>query len=137
MRGSSPRMMIQLGRELPRRVTERVLSRPLAEVGDRAFFAQWPARDAYIASVQDQPVMRMKLVLFRHHLIELHLDLEWRLPRRKAGAVADAKDVRVDRDGRLAEGDVEHHVRGLAAHPGQRLERLAGARDRAAVLFHQ
>jgi hypothetical protein len=33
--------------------------------------------------------------------------------------------VGVHRDGRLAEGGVQHHVGGLAAHPGQRLQRGA------------
>ena len=50
------------------------------------------------------------------------------MPARQSGAIADAEDVGVDRDGRLAEGDVEHHVRGLAADAGQRFERVAVVR---------
>ena len=42
-------------------------------------------------------------------------------PGRQAGAVGDAEDVRVHRHRRLAEGHVEHHVGGLAAHAGQGL----------------
>jgi hypothetical protein len=36
--------------------------------------------------------------------------------------------VRVHRDGRLAESDVENHVRGLSANTWQRFERLTVAR---------
>jgi hypothetical protein len=42
--------------------------------------------------------------------------------------------VRVDGDGRFAEGGVEHHVGGLAADAGQGFERGAVARHLAAVL---
>ena len=41
--------------------------------------------------------------------------------------------MRVDREGLLAEGGVEHHVGGLAADAGERLQFLAGARHCAAV----
>ena len=66
--------------------------------------------------------------------MQLQLDLERVLAGREPGAVADAEDVGVDRDGRLAEGDVEHHVGGLAADAGQRLQRLARVRHLAAML---
>ncbi len=73
----------------------------------------------------------------RDDLLELRFDLSDRLARREAGAVADAEDVRVDREGLLAEGGVEHDIGGLAADAGQLLELLAGARDLAAVLVDQ
>src|SRR5262249_7710187 len=103
---------------------------PLAEVGDQALLAQGPPRQADVAPVQNQPVVGMALVFRRHHAVELELDLEGRL----AGAVTDAEDVGVDRDGGLAESDVEHDICGLAADPGQRLQRLARAGDLATVL---
>ena len=59
------------------------------------------------------------------------------LPRRQAGAVADAEDVRVDRDRLRAERDVHHHVGGLAADAGQRLQRVAVGRHLAAMLGDQ
>ncbi len=43
--------------------------------------------------------------------------------------------MRVDGDGRLAKGGVEHHVGGLAADPGQGLQRVAVAWHLAAVLL--
>ena len=52
---------------------------------------------------------------------QARFDLERRAARRQPGAVGDAEDVRVHRDRRLAEGDVQHHVGGLAADAGQRL----------------
>ena len=64
----------------------------------------------------------------RDDLLELGLDLVDRLAGREAGAVADAEDVGVDREGLLAEGGVEHDVGGLAADAGQRLQLFAGAR---------
>ena len=64
----------------------------------------------------------------------LHFDIERRLAGREPGAVADAENVRIDRDGRLAESDIEHDVRGLAADAGQRFQRLAIVRDLAAML---
>jgi len=65
------------------------------------------------------------------------LDLAHGLARRKAGAIGDAEDVRVDRDGGLSEGRVQHHVGGLAADAGQGLERFAVPRHPAAMLLEQ
>jgi hypothetical protein len=59
------------------------------------------------------------------------------LPGATPGAIADSKHVRVHGDGELAERDVQHDVRGLAAHAGKRLQRLARARHFAAVLVEQ
>ena len=53
------------------------------------------------------------------------------------GAVADAEHMRIHRDGRFAEGDVEHDVGGLAAHAGQGFQRLAIRWHFAAVLIQQ
>ena len=65
---------------------------------------------------------------------ELVLDRAHCAAGREAGPVRDAKDVRVDRDRRLAERRVQDDVRGLAADAGQRLERLAIARHLAGML---
>ena len=78
--------------------------------------------------------MAVVLVALRHHAIEGELDIERRLAGGEPGAVRHAEDVGVDGDGRLAEGDVEHDIRGFAADAGQRLERLAGVRHLAAEL---
>ncbi len=51
-------------------------------------------------------------------LLELQLDLEHVLARRKAGSIADSENVRVDREGLFMEGRVEHHVSGLPADAG-------------------
>ena len=55
------------------------------------------------------------------------LDLARRPARRQPGAVADAEQMRVDGDGRLAEGDVEHDIGGLAADAGQRFRAPRGS----------
>ena len=53
--------------------------------------------------------------------------LRRRFARRDAGTVADPEDVRIDRDRRLAKGNVEHDVCGFPADPGQGFERLGYA----------
>ena len=79
-------------------------------------------------------MMGVQQVFFRHHRHQLHLDVERRLADRQAGAVADAENVGVDRDGRLAESDIEHDIRGLAPDAGQRFQRVAVMRNLPAVL---
>ena len=81
--------------------------------------------------------MRAELVLGRRDGFETLLDLERRLAGRETGAVAEPEDMRIDRDRRLAERDVEHDTGGLAPDPRQSFERLALARHLAAVLVEQ
>src|SRR6185312_1736013 len=86
-----------------------------APLGDDAVIALGDARLADVAAVEDQPVMGVEQVFFRHHLEQSLLHLDRRLAGREAGAVADAEEVRVDGDRWLPIGDVEHDVRGLPA----------------------
>ena len=81
--------------------------------------------------------MRMALELGGNDLLKTKFNRQRRFSRRKTRAVADAKQMGVHRNGRLAERDVEHHVRGLAADAGQRFQRLARARYVAVVLGDQ
>ena len=96
------------------------------------------ARLADVAPVQDQPVVRVAcgIPAARPSSI-LSSTGAHRLARRKAGAVGDAEDVRIDRDRLRAERRVQDDIRGLAADAGQRLERLARSRHLAAVLLDQ
>src|SRR2546422_4568526 len=64
----------------------------------------------YTTLFRSQPVVRVLAEALGHELEELVLDLAHVLARREAGAVGDSKDVRVHRDGRMAEGGVEDHV---------------------------
>src|SRR5215831_20439581 len=98
----------------------------LAEVGDHALRAVRLARRADVAPVQDQPVVRVVPEFLRREFDQLALHLFDIGARREPGAVRHAEDVRVDRDRRLAEGDVEHDVRGLAPDPGQLHQRFHG-----------
>ena len=66
----------------------------------------------------------VQLVLLRHDLSSF-CSTSTASARRQVGAVGDAEDMRVHRDGRLAERDVQHHIGGLAADAGQRFQRLA------------
>ena len=81
--------------------------------------------------------MRAVLVARRSDGLEPHFDGERGLARRQPGAVGDPKNMRVDRDGRLAKRDVQHHIGGLAPDPGQPLQGLAVARHDAAMLLDQ
>src|SRR5262245_24087946 len=105
-----------------------------ADVVDQATPAFGLPRFAHIAAMQDQPVMAIVLVALWHHPIEGELDLERRLAGRKPGAVRDPEDVGIDGDGGLAEGDIEHDIRRLAANSGKGDERFAIVRHLAIEL---
>ena len=77
--------------------------------------------------------MGMELAFRGDDLLQPVLDRPGRRSRRQAGAVADAEDMGVDGQGRVGEGDVQHHIGGLAADPRQGLEDVAVDRHRAAM----
>jgi hypothetical protein len=54
-----------------------------------------------------------------NNLLELHFDVIHSLAGCQSGAVTDAKDVRVDSKGFLAERGIEHNICSLAANAGQ------------------
>ena len=81
--------------------------------------------------------MRIAQPFGRDPLEQPILHLPRRLSRRQAGAIAHPEDVGIDRHGALTEGDVQHHVRGLAANPGQSFQRSPVPRHLAAVLLLQ
>ena len=112
----------------------RRLFRPAAEVRDRATPALRLQRFADVAPVQDQPMMRVKLIGRRDDPLEPVLDGAHSLAGRQRNAVGDAEDMGIDGDRRLAESDVEHDIGGLAADAGQGFERLAGLRHLACEL---
>ena len=65
-------------------------------------------------------MMCVASVRLGHDPQKLLLDFERCLAGGEAGAVGDPKNVGIDRNGRLAESDVEDHVCGFAANPRQR-----------------
>jgi hypothetical protein len=82
-------------------------------------------------------MMGVQEVTLRHDFHQLRLDVKRRLADGQPGAITDAKNVGVDRNGRLAEGDVEHNVRGLPTDAWQGLERRAIVRNFAVMLRYQ
>ena len=81
--------------------------------------------------------MRVQLVMRRRLLLEFLLHRERRFTGGQPCAIADAKDMRIDRNGRFTKCNIEDDVRGLAAHARQLLKRLSIPRHFAAVLFNQ
>ena len=81
--------------------------------------------------------MRVEQEFRRCDFFQPRRHLVGRLRRREAGAVGDAEDVRIDRDGRFAEGDVQHHAGSLTADTRQCLQRRTIMRHFAAVTLEQ
>ena len=106
-----------------------------AEIDQHANAAQRFAGHADIPAMQDKPVMSVEQKPIRDDAHKSIFDLARRFARRDGEAVGDAEDKGVDSQRRLAEDGVEHHIRGLAANPGQGLQLLAVARRLAAVPF--
>ena len=92
---------------------------PTAEIVDQTDLAARLARQACVAAVQDQPVMRMQHEFGWNHLLQPELDFERRVARRQTCSVADPEYMGIHRHGVLAERHVEHDIRRLASRPGQ------------------
>src|SRR5687768_697533 len=139
--GSPARYLRQVAKNISRTSSRLGLNtgfRPeLAQVADQALRAAGLAREADVAPVQDQPVMRILQVLRRGELEQLELHFERVLARRNSRAIRNAENMRIDRHRRLAEGGVQHYVGGLAAHARQGFERLAVLRHGAAMLLQK
>ena len=81
--------------------------------------------------------MRIAAEWLRDDLFELCFDVIDAFAGRQAGAVRNAKDVRVHGEGLLAEGSVQDHIGGLAPDARKRLQSFAGARHVAAETVDQ
>src|SRR6187402_1049435 len=77
--------------------------------------------------------MGMATVGVRDNLLKPKLNIQRCLAGREPGAIADPEQMRVDSNGRFAEGDVKHHIRRLASNAGQRFKLLARARHYAGM----
>jgi hypothetical protein len=89
-----------------------------AEIMYDTFMAKWLACLAYIAPVQDKPVVCTELVLVGREFKQLFLDFERRLAGGYVGAVADPEYMRVYGNRRLTECGVQDNVGGFAADAG-------------------
>ena len=69
--------------------------------------------------------MRVATEFFGHEFQQLFLHLDDILARGDAGAIGDAEDMGVHRDGRFAEGGIQDDVRGFPADTRQAFEVLA------------
>lgn len=82
-------------------------------------------------------MMGVFFVFVRRHPQQFLFDFNDCFAWRQTGAVAEAKNMRVDGDGGLAEGGVEYDISGLAANAWQRFQHDALVRHFAAVLVKQ
>src|SRR3546814_3356776 len=108
-----------------------------AEVDNGAAPAFGGARFADVAAVEDQPVVRADAEGLRGFLVELFFDREHRLAGGEAGAVADAEDMRVDRESLGAKRAIHHDIGGLAPDARQFDERVAVGGDFAAEVANE
>ena len=105
-----------------------LLFRSRTELGNDAAFALRRACLADIASVKQNPVVRIEEVFPGNDLVELVLNIIRGLSWRESGAVADAEDMSINGDSWLMKSDVEHNIGGFASHTRQetRLSKSAG-----------
>ena len=82
----------------PSRNGSRPLIRPLAQIGNEAARAFRAPRLADIASMQNQPMMRMQLEPGGNDRLQPAFDFERRLTRGQGNPVRDAENMRVDGD---------------------------------------
>lgn len=109
----------------------------LAEVLDQAGTAARLAGDAGIAAVENKPVVAVHLKLGGNHLQQLLFNLLDVLTGGKLCPVANAENMRIDRNRRPAEGGIEYHVGGFAPDAGQRFQRGSVLWDFAIMLLQQ
>ncbi len=81
--------------------------------------------------------MRVQPEFLRHDFIQAVFHLARIFPRRQSNAVGDPENMRIDRDRRFAEGDVQHDIRRLSSHARKCFQRLAIARHLAPMLIRQ
>ena len=82
-------------------------------------------------------MVRVEQEFERRDFLERGLDGGHVLAWRKACAIGDAEDMRIDRYRVMPERRIEHHIGGLAAYPWQRFERFAVRRNFAPVPLYQ
>ena len=108
-----------------------------AQIPHRAIPAFRFPRLADVTPVQDQPVMGVALEFVGHHLFQHLLDHFDVFPRRKAGAVRDPENMRIDGNRFLPERDIENDIGCFPPDAGQRHKRVAVLRHFAAEPLDQ
>lgn len=94
-------------------------------------------RSATVTTVQDQVVVGVQQMSGRRAREQYLLGLFRRAGLGDAQAVGHALYMGVDRDGRLAEGDIEHHAGGFASDTGQGFQGFARVGDFTTMPFDQ
>ena len=82
-------------------------------------------------------MMCVQFVFVRDDFLQAVFDLAGVFSGREIGAVADAKNMGVDSDGRLSKNHIQHHIGSLASHAGKGFERVAIPRHLATMICYQ
>ena len=81
--------------------------------------------------------MRVLGKIDRDMIFDRALDRDHILAHREAGAVADAKDMRINRLRRIAKPHIQHDIRRLAPHSRQALQSCARLRNLAVKFINE
>src|SRR4051794_1070439 len=109
----------------------------LAQVADQTGWTIGPLCLAHIASVQNQPVVRILNKLRGHKFQQPVFHFGDILARGDSSAVCNPEDMGIDSNGWLAECRIQDHVRGLAPDTRQAFQVLAVRWNLTAEFFHQ
>ena len=75
--------------------------------------------------MQNQPVMGVQAILLGHSFEQVQLHFQRVFARGHSGAIADAKNMRINRHGRMTENYVHHNISSFAPNARQGRERVA------------
>lgn len=109
----------------------------MTQVGDRALRALRLACRAAVASVQQNPMMCAQSELLGQRFFEFITAFVGRFGLHETGALAHAKDVRINRNEGLMKGNVQNHLGCLFANARQRHEVFEGLRNLTVEALHQ
>ena len=109
----------------------------LAQIPDYTIRAFGVAGDAYIAAMQDQPVVGVLFPLGGDGFFECGFGGVGRGGFAEADAVGDAEYMRVDGDGVVAQRAIEPDICGFAADAGEGLQFLARVGNLSAEIVDQ
>lgn len=111
--------------------------RILAQVFDDTAATAWFACQTGVATMQNQPVMRILAKLFGHYSHQPVLDLANGFSTGNTCTIAYPEDMRIYGNRRLSECCVEYHIGCFATYTGQGFKRISLFRYLASMLLQE